>query len=349
MARSTHRIDVHQHLVPAFYRDALAASGIDEAGGRALPDWSAESALEFMDLMGIAAAVLSVSTPGVGFLTDPEEAAGFARRLNDHTASLVAEHPGRFGQFATLPLPDVKNAAAEAARVLDELGADGVTLLANNRGTYLGAEGQEPLWQVLNDRRAVAFVHPAELPAPPVDDIPPFAADFLLDTTRAAYLLVRNGVVRRYPDIRFILGHAGGFVPYSSHRMALTIANDTGRSPLDVLDDFRSFYFDTALSSSPAALPTLLAFAREGHVLFGSDWPFAPAPAGQYFANGLDTGVDATTLAAVNHLNAGLLFPRLASGTRPPVPAAPVSTRLRQSAQRAAARLAFKLVQPGTD
>ncbi|MGW1066263.1 amidohydrolase family protein [Streptomyces aureus] len=349
MAHSPHRIDVHQHVIPSFYRDALATSGIGEAGGRALPDWSAESALEFMDLVGVGTALLSVSTPGVGFLTDPGEAAGFARRLNDHAASLVSDRPGRFGQFATLPLPDVEASAAEAARALDELGADGVTLLANNRGIYLGAEGQEPLWQVLNDRGAVAFVHPAELPAPPVDGIPPFAADFLLDTTRAAYLLVRNGVVRRYPDIRFILGHAGGFVPYSSHRMAVTIANDTGRSPLDVLDDFRSFYFDTALSSSPAALPTLLAFARTGHVLFGSDWPFAPTPAGQYFANGLDTGVDATTLEAVNHLNAGLLFPRLASGPRPSTRTAPASTRLRQAAQRKAARLAFKLVQPGTD
>jgi len=125
--------------------------------------------------------------------------------------------------------------------------------------------------------------------------------------------------------------------------MAVALANDTGRSPLDVLDDFRSFYFDTALSSSPAALPTLLAFARPGHVLFGSDWPFAPAPAGQYFASGLDTGVDPGTLAAVNHTNAEALFPRL-GGTPLPAPRA----RLRHAARRAAARLVFKLVQPGT-
>ncbi|GAA3837493.1 amidohydrolase family protein [Streptomyces coacervatus] len=347
MTSAPRRVDVHHHVVPPLYRDALAKAGIAEAGGRELPDWSAGAALEVMDLLGTATAIVSVSTPGTGFLTDPGEAADLARQLNAFSASLAAEHPGRFGYFATLPLPDVSASAAEARRALDELGADGVTLLANNRGTYLGAGGQDQLWQVLDERGAVVFVHPAELPAPAVENIPPFAADFLLDTTRAAYLLVRNGIVRRYPNIRFVLSHAGGFVPYASHRMAVAIASDTGRSPRDVLDDLRGFYFDTALSSSPAALPTLLAFARPGHVLFGSDWPFAPTAAGQYFATGLDTGVDADTLAAVNRTNAEALFPRLGGA---PVPAPPQSptVRLRQSARRAGARLFFKLVQPGT-
>lgn len=117
------------------------------------------------------------------------------------------------------------------------------------------------------------------------------------------YLLVRNGVPCRYSNIRFILSHAGGFLPYASHRMAVALASDLGRSPLDILDDFRGFYFDTALSSSPAALPTLPAFARPGHVRLGSDWPFAPA-AGQYFAHGLDDGVDPGTLTTVNRTNA---------------------------------------------
>ncbi|MFJ5262036.1 amidohydrolase family protein [Streptomyces sp. NPDC088387] len=335
------RIDVHQHLVPPFYRDLLIRSGLAEAGGRAVPEWSPEAALEVMDLLETATAILSVSTPGTAFLTEPAQATGLARRLNDFSAALPAQHPGRFGWFATLPMPDAAASAAEAARALDGLGADGVTLLANNRGEYLGAAGQDELWRTLNDRAAVVFVHPAELPAPPVENIPPFAADFLLDTTRAAYLLVRNKIVRTYPDIRFVLSHAGGFVPYASHRMAVTIAGETGRSPLDVLDDFRGFHFDTALSSSPAALPTLLAFARPGHVLFGSDWPFAPAVAGQYFLSGLE----AAGVPAVDRANAEALFPRL----RTTVPAAAPRPGLRHSARRTAARLLFRLVQPGTD
>ncbi|MEV4445709.1 amidohydrolase family protein [Streptomyces mirabilis] len=348
MTAGAGRVDVHQHIVPAFYRGLLTKAGIAEAGGRALPGWSPQAALELMDLLGTTTAIVSVSTPGTGFLTDPGEAADLARRLNDSSATLAADHAGRFGYFATLPMPDTPASATEARRALDELGADGVTLLANNQGAYLGAGGQDALWRVLDERGAVVFVHPAELPAPAVQGIPPFAADFLLDTTRAAYLLVRNGIARTYPNIRFILSHAGGFVPYASHRMAVAIAGDTGRSPLDVLDDFRGFYFDTALSSSPAALPTLLAFARPGHVLFGSDWPFAPTPAGQYFAGGLDTGVDPDLLQAVNRGNAEALFPRLAASPAS-TPVRPVPTRLRQAAQRAAARLVFKLVQPGTD
>ncbi|MGA5428099.1 amidohydrolase family protein [Streptomyces koyangensis] len=346
MSPSADRIDVHQHIVPAFYRAELAGAGIADAGGRALPDWSADSALRLMDLLGIATSIVSVSTPGTGFRADP---AGLARRLNDHCAALAGDHAGRFGFFATLPMPDTDASAAEAVRALDDLRADGVTLLANNRGTYLGADGQDALWRTLDDRGAVVFVHPAELPAPHVDGIPAFAADFLLDTTRAAYLLVRRGIPRRYPNIRFILSHAGGFVPYSSHRMALALADDTGRSPLDVLDDFRSFYFDTALSSSPAALPTLLAFARPGHVLFGSDWPFAPAPAGQYFASGLDDNVPPDTLKAVHRTNAEALFPRLAALPPARPPALPAPARLRHTAQRTAARLVFKLLQPRSD
>ncbi|TQE29013.1 amidohydrolase [Streptomyces ipomoeae] len=349
MTTTPRRIDVHQHLVPSLYHDALARAGVTDAGGRALPDWVPESALEAMDLLGTETALLSVSTPGTGFLTDEAEAADLARRLNGFSATLTAQHPGRFGWFATLPMPDVDASAEEAERALLELGADGVTLLANNQGAYLGADGQDALWRILDEHGAVVFVHPAELPAPAVDGIPPFAADFLLDTTRAAHLLVRNGIVSRYPNIRFILSHGGGFLPYASHRMAVAIAADTGRSPLDILDDFRGFYFDTALSSSPAALPTLLAFARPGHVLFGSDWPFAPTAAGQYFAGGLDSGVDPGTLAAVNRTNAEALFPRLADSAPTPTPARPLPVRLRHSAQRAAARLVFNLIQPGTE
>ncbi|MEU6845608.1 amidohydrolase family protein [Streptomyces sp. NPDC046716] len=346
MPLSAQRIDVHQHAVPDFYRDELAAAGIAAAGGRALPDWNPKSALNLMDQLEIATSILSVSTPGTGFLTTSSEAVALARRLNSYCAALTVDHPGRFGFFATLPMPDADASSAEATRALDDLGADGVTLLANNQGTYLGAEGQDALWHTLNDRNAVVFVHPADLPASTVDGIPAFAADFLLDTTRAAYLLVRNGILRRYPNIRFILSHAGGFVPYSSHRMAISIANDTARSPLDVLDDLRSFYFDTALSSSPASLPTLLAFARPGHILFGSDWPFAPTAAGQYFVNGLEGNVDVDTLKAVNRSNAETLFPRLAATPPAQLPTPAAAVRLRRAAQRTAARLVFKLLQP---
>jgi len=337
------RIDTHHHLIPPDYRKALQQAGLLEAGGRAMPDWRPEASLQAMADLDVSTAILSVSTPGTAFLPNAADAAALARDLNDYTAELAAAQPDRFGFFATVPLPNIDESVAEIVRSLDELHADGVVLLANNAGTYLGEAGQESLFAALDERSAVVFIHPAELPGPTVPGIPPFAADFLLDTTRAAYLLVRNGIRTRYPNIRFILSHAGGFVPYASHRMAVSIMADTGRSWADVLDDFASFYFDTALSSSAAALPTLLAFAKPGHITFGSDFPFAPTAAGKLFAAGLETypGIDTDARAAIERTNALALFPRLGNAPQPisQSPAQKIRHAVSRSVIRGVARL----------
>jgi len=338
------RIDTHHHMLPPDYRDMLRRAGIDEAGGRALPDWSPEGSLQTMDELRVATAILSVSTPGTTFLPDAADAAALARDLNDYGADLVASARDRFGFFATVPMPHIAESVAESVRALDDINADGVVLLANSDGIYLGQDGEDELWAALDARSAVVFIHPADLPGPTVPGVAPFAADFLLDTTRAAYLLVRNGIRRTYPNIRFILSHAGGFVPYASHRMAVAIMGDTGRSPADSLDDFSSFYFDTALSSSAAALPTLLAFAKPGHVTFGSDWPFAPVAAGKLFAAGLETyaGLDDTMRDAIDRTNALALFPRL--GTAPAPPSASIIDTARHTASRVVMRGVARLV-----
>ncbi len=342
------RIDTHHHMIPLDYRKALRRAGIDEAGGRALPDWSPDGSLQTMAELNVGTAILSVSTPGTTFMPHTADAAALARDLNDYAADLVVSQPDRFGFFATVPMPHIDEAVAETVRALDDLNADGVVLLANNDGVYLGQDGQDDLFAALDARLAVVFIHPADLPGPTVPGVAPFAADFLLDTTRAAYLLVRNGIRRRYPNIKFILSHAGGFVPYASHRMAVAIMGDTGRSPADSLGDFSSFYFDTALSSSAAALPTLLAFAKPGHITFGSDWPFAPTTAGQYFAVGLETypNIDADGRAAIDRTNALALFPRLGTARLP----VPVSGRDRAKAaiRRQALRLMVKAVSAKT-
>ncbi|ORV89309.1 amidohydrolase [Mycobacterium interjectum] len=338
------RIDTHHHAVPASYRQLLRKAGIDEAGGRAVPDWSPEGSLQTMSELGVATAILSVSAPGTTFLPNPADAAALASDLNDYLAAVVAAQPDRFGFFATLPMPHVSESVDEVVRCLDELRADGVILLANAAGVYLGQGGQDDLFAALDARSAVVFIHPAELPGPPVDGVLPFAADFLLDTTRAAYLLVRNEIRRKYPNIKFILGHAGGFVPYASHRMAIAIMSDTGRTLTDSLDDFAGFYFDTALSSTAAALPSLLAFAEPGHVTFGSDYPFAPVAAAKLFAAGLETypGLDPGARAAIERTNALALFPRL--GSAPPPEAGTALERVRRAASRTAMRGVSRLI-----
>lgn len=338
------RIDTHHHAIPSFYRDMLRQAKIDEAGGRALPDWSPEASLQTMAELNVGTAILSVSTPGTAFLPKATEAASLARDLNDYLAGLVADQPGRFGFFATIPTPHLRESVDEVSRSLDELHADGIVLLANSAGTYLGQTGQDDLFAALDARSAVVFIHPGELPGPVIDGIAPFAVDFLLDTTRAAYLLVRNGICRTYPNIKFILSHAGGFVPYASHRMAVSIMGDTGRTPSDSLDDFAGFYFDTALSSSAAALPSLLAFAEPGHVTFGSDWPFAPVAAGKLFAAGLETysGLRPDARAAIERNTALTLFPRL--GVAPPPTPGSTLDQTRHRVSRALMRGVVRLV-----
>lgn len=332
------RIDTHHHVIPPAYRAALRKADRLGAGGRELPDWNVDASLQAMSDLDVGTAILSVSTPGTAFLANPADAVALARDVNDYSSALTATHPDRYGFFATVPLPHVEASCAETIRALDVLGADGVVLLANNAGVYLGEDGHDELFAELDRRSAVVFVHPGELPGPTVPGVPPFAADFLLDTTRAAYLLVRNGIRSRYPNIRFILAHGGGFVPYASHRMAVAITADSRRSPADVLDDFAGFYFDTALSSSAAALPSLLAFAKPGHVTFGSDWPYAPTVAGQLFAAGLETyaGIDDAARAAIEAHNALTLFPRL--GAAPEAIPRSRAERVRHSVTRSVLR-----------
>jgi len=151
------RIDTHHHMIPPDYRDMLRRAGIDEAGGRALPDWSPEGSLQTMADLGVATAILSVSTPGTTFLPDATDAAALARDLNDYGANLVPSAPDRFGFFATVPMPHMDESVAESVRALDDLEADGVVLLANNAGTYLGQDGQDDLFAALDARSAVVF------------------------------------------------------------------------------------------------------------------------------------------------------------------------------------------------
>ncbi len=266
------RIDTHHHIVPPSYAAWLKRKGM-EAGGLPIPDWSAEAALALMDKYGIETAIMSVSTPGV-HLGDDAEARYKAREVNEFAAELVRNEPGRFGFFATLCLPDVKGSMGELAYAFDTLHADGVVLLANSRGIYLGDRAFDPLFDELNARNAVVFVHPSFLHGfDPVKGLPPYIADFLLDTTRAAVRLAGSGTMDRCPNLKVILSHAGGFVPYAAYRIAG--AASPKRDFADGLAQLQKFYFDLALSGTPTALPSLFGLAKPDHVLYATDWPYA--------------------------------------------------------------------------
>jgi len=302
-------IDTHHHVLPPVWTDWLHSHQLFTSGP-ALPTWSPERAISFLDDSETAAAVVSVSAPGV-HLGDDAEARRMARAVNETVAELVKDRPDRFGFLATLTLPDVDGAIAEAEYAFDHLGADGVVLIASVRGQYLGDPAFEPLMAELNKRAAVIFVHPGPLAGSRVPGLPDFLADFLLDTTRAALLMARNGVLDRYPQLRILLSHGGGFLPYAAERFtALPYALDPVNGP----GQLRKFYLDTALTASPLALPSLLAFADPDHITYGSDFPYAdPALAAHFAANLQSYPLDDTTRHAIHTDNALDLFPRFAT------------------------------------
>src|SRR5205814_1265727 len=176
--------------------------------------------LRALDELGIRAAITSL-TPRV-FLQNGSRRREVARACNEFQAGMVRDHPDRFGAFAVLPLPDVDGALAEVAYALDELRMDGVGLYSSQEGRYLGDPLYEPLFEELNRRKAVVFVHPAHCSAPPELNLraPGSTIEYIFDTTRAIVNLLYNGTLRRFPDLRMIFSHGGGTVPYLTFRIS---------------------------------------------------------------------------------------------------------------------------------
>ncbi|MEU2031064.1 amidohydrolase family protein [Nocardia amamiensis] len=321
-----YRIDLHAHFLPPDYRAALLDHGHVTIGGYPTPDWSPEQALAFMDYYGIQAQALSVSDPGVSFLRG-KEANDMARYCNTYAANLFTTHAKRFGAFAVLPMPDIPASIAEAIYALDELHLDGVVLLSAYDGVYLGDPRFEPLMIALNQRNAYVFVHPAAIPADakPELPLPDFLAEFTFDTTRAATLMMATGLTQRYPNIRFQLAHAGGTLPFLSHRISVASQTVLGElwpadlprpSILDTRRQIANFYYDTALSGSAAAMAGVLAVSARDHVVFGSDWPFSgltlPQTGTRDPAPGLSDIFDADQRMEVERHNPLRQLPRLA-------------------------------------
>ena len=304
------RVDTHHHVLPPAYRNWLIEKRLFKSPPVA---WSVTRALQALDENGIRTAI--VSTAPIGLRLDPRDRAPKAREVNEYTAEMAKDYPDRFGFFATLPLPDVDAALEEIRVAFDEFGADGALLPTNVHGRYLGAAEFEPVFEELNRRSAVLFTHPTGGGFPPAPGIPLYVAGHLLDTVRTAIDLVRTGRTARFPNVRIILSNGGGFVPYAAHRMGISLTAWGGLTATEVVEQLRGFYFDTALASSPYSLPSLLAFAKPGHLLYGSDWPFSQEEI-PYFDNFLDTHpMTAEQRAAVDFGNALALFPRLAAQT----------------------------------
>jgi len=311
------RIDVHHHVIPPAITQTFAKRGITKVAGAEFPTWTPQTSLDVMTANGIETALLSHAAPGVYF-GDKAEAITLARACNDYAAEVVAKHPGRFGFFAALPMPFTHEACAEAIRALDTLKADGVVLLGSTDGKFLGDPSFNELMAELNRRKAIVFVHPNihDTSTKIGLNIPEFFVEFLCDTTRAATNLIFSGAAERYPDISWILSHAGGFLPFIAWRLSLGMFMPplAQNMPQGTLTYIKRFYYDTALSPSPFAMAALKELVEPDHILFGSDFPFAPAPVIGIEVNALnDLNVfDRTTKSGIDRTHALKLFPKYA-------------------------------------
>jgi predicted TIM-barrel fold metal-dependent hydrolase len=305
----TGRIDTHHHALSADIIELMRELGLPTPSQQ----WRLDKTLDMMDANKIEASVISNVIP-CDVLGDATLAHRLARQVNEAAAEVVNTHPSRFGFFAMLPLPHVDLALAEAAYALDELGAEGVALLPHGGDHYLGAPLFDPLFEELNRRRAVVLVHPLDLPQGGAPGVPSVFADYLLDTTRAAINLITSGTLVRYPHVSIILSHAGGFLPYAATRIEV-VADALGKvDQATVWDGIRRFHYDLALSV-PSALPSLLAAADPGRILYGSDWSGVPASVVEHATRAFDdaTVLDEPTRQAINRGNALSLLPGLAS------------------------------------
>ncbi|MEN9539625.1 MAG: hypothetical protein RLZZ126_1860 [Pseudomonadota bacterium] len=309
-------IDVHHHLLPDFYIEAVGRNAITSQApkrSRVALDWTAAGSIAEMDAHGVAAAVLSVSAPGLWF-GDAIKTAALARRCNDHMAELVAAHPRRFGMFATLPLPDVDACLREIEHARS-LGCDGFGIFSSYGNQYPGEARFAEVFDELNRQGAVVFVHPNASDAcrPLLGDIPVSTLEFPLDTTRAATSLLYGGVLERCSRLRFIFSHAGGALPYLAHRIArLEMQDDFAtRVPSGALALLQRQFYDTALSANAPALAALTAFVPDTQVLFGSDFPFAPGMMGRTLSGLRSHGFGVDTFERIVGRNAAGLFARL--------------------------------------
>ena len=262
--------------MPPHHLEAILAQ---RESGRT-PPWSPELSIAEMERNGIATAICSLVQPGVWLGSGVEAARTLARECNEYGARMVADHRGRFGLFGVIPLPDVEGSLREIEYALDTLKADGINLFTSFEKKYLGDEAFGPVYEELNRRRTLVYVHPTQpvccmglVPGVTVSTI-----EYATDTSRTIASLVYSGMSTRFPDIRWIFSHGGGTMPFLLGRFERLASEKkdpwlkNGAAPL-----LRKFHYEIAQANHPGALDALMRLAPIDHVLFGSDYPLRPA------------------------------------------------------------------------
>jgi len=309
-------IDVHHHILPPAYL-AVARDRIIAQGQKYLPatvlQWTPENTLAEMDRGGVTTAIVSISTPGVWF-GNLDADRRLARACNEYAARLVRDHPGRFGFFAAVPLPDIEGSLSEIGYALDVLHADGIGVMTSYGDRWPGDPTFTPVFEELNRRSTVVYVHPTgpnccrEL----IPYIPYVMTELPHDTTRAITSLLFAGTFARFRNIRFIFSHAGGTLPMVAGRIARqgrAIPELSEKVPNGVEYELKRLYYEIAGSANRPAIAALTSLVPTSQILFGSDYPWGRiAMTADAMA---EVGLSASDIQAIGRDNALTLFARL--------------------------------------
>jgi 6-methylsalicylate decarboxylase len=311
-----HLIDTHHH----FYAPAYQKAWLDWDEARKIAPfpsqvaWSRARAVEEMDKNGVRTGILSVpSTPGLWFNAGSEAAARMARTCNDFAAEMMRDYPGRFGLFATLSMLDVDATLKEIEYVLDTLHADGIGLQTNYGDKWLGDATYRPIFDELNRRKAVVYVHPlvATCCAGLSVGVPPAVLEVPHDTTRTVTSLLVSGGFARWRDIKWLFSHAGGTIPMLAGRIDAFNARRPNRAefaPDGIIAELRRLHYDTANAASPPAIAALTTLVPTSQITFGSDYPYFPLSQWESLRA---LKLSEADLAAIGSGNAMRLVPRL--------------------------------------
>jgi predicted TIM-barrel fold metal-dependent hydrolase len=265
-----------------------------------------------MDRSAIATSILSIAQPGTWYGDNVEESRKLNRRLNEYGAGMVKDHPGRFGLFACIAPPDAQGSLTEIEYVFDTLKADGIGLLTSYQDKYLGDPSFAPVYEALNARKAVVYVHPTT-PAccrGLVPGIPPASIEYATDSTRTIAHLVFSGTTAKYPDIRWIFSHSGGTLPFLTGRfIRLAEERKPAHLPEGPLPAFKKFHYELAQGNTAGQIAALLKMVSISQVMYGTDYPFRD---GAEVNRGIaDWGFSAPDLRAIERENALRLLPRI--------------------------------------
>jgi predicted TIM-barrel fold metal-dependent hydrolase len=318
-AGNPRRIDVHSHFVSPEYIAVLGQRNATTplTGFANLRDFTVAQSIENMDRGQVATAMLSITAPGVHFGNN-DVARRLARQVNEYAAArMVSDYRGRFGLFAVLPIPDVEGSLREIEYAFDTLKADGVGLLTNYEGKYLGDPAFAPIFEELNRRRAVVYTHPNDAACCQnlIPGVGATTVEYNTDTSRAIVSLVNGGTANRTPNVTYIFSHAGGTITALAGRFlgAEATAESLAQPPQpnSRLFHVRRFYYDTAQSANIINMQALKMMVTAPQIVFGTDIPYGNAAALAQSMQGC--GFSPAELRGIDRENALRFLPRLRS------------------------------------